>query len=1604
MKRHCLQTIGLLTVLGTLLVGVPYSAWAEENNADSDVIEMKKAMSADIDSLKDAAPGVDYFEDEIIILCNSQDEAQAEADKFYEEYGVRLYVKDYSFGVAVLGIENISENTVEDIVIASADLDNDLMPAYPNYYEELCSLDDKYINTDNEHYTDPFTKKNSVQYQYYHELIDSKYVWDALEKDVLVTSEGKSMKDELENTIVAVIDTGINISGMDFHEADADGNRSGSTAPVYVGGHCFVPSLAADNVDDENGHGSNVAGIIADTANDLNGRGVASGVKIMPLRVFGASGTTSSAYSIRAVNYAAESRILYNSGVDAGDVIVVNGDSIPSYNVKVINMSLGGFTASSSYLPPIKKAKEAGIAIFAAAGNYSTEARFYPAAYDGVVSVASVNSDYKKSNFSDYGDTVEIAAPGGENSYDAKYESNSYTRTETIYASGKTNPEAYYGTRGTSQATPVVSAVAALAMTKYPDKTVDEIVTLLKDTSTPVYSEGIGVGCVNAAAAIGIDAEPKAPEVFIMHAVNEEDPSDGTEGILAVEKNEMNRMNGIHFSANGDTVIYYTINGNDPDPVNMEETGTLIYEGSEDNPESWVLYGYDGDKKSITIKAKTHLYGKLSDTYTCEALYGLNRVEKISVYAKSGILLSANSAKVSVGNSITLGTVTYPANADNTDVVWESSDTSSVTVTDKGVVKVIAAKGDYESPLPVCITANAKDGYGAKCDFYIYAVPSVSNIEIDIPGSGVNMYNADTIFLEKYGEEYDMSLASEVVKVWPDNALQKVIYSSSNDKIVSVSSDGIVTAKGPGLATVTVMAADGSGCKDAQKFKVANPIYGLSITDSNKSALAGHLIAGGKLVPKVTFNNGESVPDNRTLVWSFTESSYNNYASINEKTGVVTAKTNAYVKDFYAIRIEAYSPVYGKSAQYLFYIHPRVTALNNKTGLDENGAYVKQITRGSTEYIKNIIEISPMSGTYDGFSVTSSDTQVAAIIDGGFNSARIKALNEGVCYIDVRALDGSNASCRIKLTVADNHSFSSGKIGVVFKNDDNIFYPGKRLPIDYDTNFGVEITSVEWSLPSNEKYMEVKNGYVVSKNDAEELTEYKEELLTVKGIKVVSPSSTQTATGSSIIRLFPARTEEVKVESVISEQGENLIEGNKVSMVGIGCKAAIGACSLPYNSCQDSYRYVSSNPLVVKVDENGVLTSVKSGSAKITVYAGDNGGAKTVFNVSVSEIKAVSVIAPIKEMHLSTVEIGGMKACGELSSEDIMVLPAKAQQKVECTSSNKSVATVEIKNKNHSNEPDVYVIRAVGKGKANIKITAADGSRKNTIIKVTVDVPVSEINITSNTSSFVLKPGKSLGLKAKTNANASGKGVAWEFTDASMEEYASIDKKSGTVKAYANPDEETEHIIKVRARALDYGGYVSDPMNIVISPSVVKMKNIQVKSKTNIYDLGYGSSLAMMATTTVDATNRKIVWSISDSDIASISSTGILKARGPVDEKKTVTVTAAALDGSGVMGSCKVYLYPKMDKIIISGGNEIFAGEQTVINIEGLNAAGESLGSGAPRQKFSVMYTTGAGKAYLNNSDGTSVTVKGIKRGTVTITVTALDGSNKTAKYKILIK
>lgn len=235
-------------------------------------------------------------------------------------------------------------------------------------------------------------------------------------------------------------------------------------------------NVVANNGDpmDDNGHGTNCAGIIgAECGNNSGICGVNWKTKIMPLKFMNAGGFGSVAGAVAAINYALDRK---RAGV----------------NIRVINISWGLAQHSRALEDVISKAYEAGILFVAASGSTKTNtdtSPHYPASYNSgnVISVAALDSSDALAPFSNYGvKSVHIAAPG-----------------EDILTTALGND--YEEQSGTSMAAPLVTGVAALALSARPNLSVDQLRSLLLESvdKQPGLRGKVSTGGrINAAKAV----------------------------------------------------------------------------------------------------------------------------------------------------------------------------------------------------------------------------------------------------------------------------------------------------------------------------------------------------------------------------------------------------------------------------------------------------------------------------------------------------------------------------------------------------------------------------------------------------------------------------------------------------------------------------------------------------------------------------------------------------------------------------------------------------------------------------------------------------------------------------------------------------------------------------------------------------------------------------------------------------------------------------------------------------------------------------------------------------------------------------------------------
>jgi len=345
--------------------------------------------------------------------------------------------------------------------------------------------------------------------------------------------------------VVAVLDTGITahpdldtslahfgydfisdafVSGRDTDNRVPGGWDLGDWTAGYPGvadGACGFP---APN-EGSSWHGTHVAATVgAELTNNAAGMaGIAHGASVVPIRVLGHCGG-------------------YDS--DIADAIVwASGGFLPDEEVysaelraHVINMSLGGpgvCTANTALGAAIADANSRGTVVVVAAGNENENAANYaPANCPGVITVAANGITSARAGYSNYGQRVDISAPGGGGSIDGNpggyiWQAWNFGATTPIPVEELDITQDYIGMTGTSMAAPHVAGVVALMQSvrldaDLPLLTHDEVLSYLQQTVTPFAvtppgNQPIGPGIVNAAAAVtralcvGDDCTPAAP-------------------------------------------------------------------------------------------------------------------------------------------------------------------------------------------------------------------------------------------------------------------------------------------------------------------------------------------------------------------------------------------------------------------------------------------------------------------------------------------------------------------------------------------------------------------------------------------------------------------------------------------------------------------------------------------------------------------------------------------------------------------------------------------------------------------------------------------------------------------------------------------------------------------------------------------------------------------------------------------------------------------------------------------------------------------------------------------------------------------------------------
>ena len=622
--------------------------------------------------------------------------------------------------------------------------------------------------------------------------------------------------------VVAVLDTGITVhpdlagqtvAGYDMivdPAVSVDGN--GRDADPSDPGDAYAGSTSS-------WHGTHVTGTINAIADNATGVvGVAPLVKVQPVRVLGSGGG-------------------YMSDIVAG-ITWASGGSVPGVPAnatpaRVISMSLGGGApCSTAENTAISAANARNTVVVVAAGNSNQNAAgFTPAGCSGVIAVAATGSNGKRASFSNYGSTVDIAAPGV--SIVSTLNSGATTTGSPSYA--------YYS--GTSMATPHVSGVVALMLSQNPALTPAQVEARIKSPgmSTPFPGgacdadpvKTCGPGIINAAALLsatpaptpvsGVSVSPTSLSVAVgatgqlsatvtpSNATNRSvtwtssNPAIATVGVTGI-------VTGV--SAGTATITVTTADGGFMARAAITVTGPVAVTGVSVAPTTLSLVrGAVGTltatvtpaqatNPAVTWSSSNPTIASVSNsgvvtgvgagTATIRATTvdgGFVASSTITVtVAVTGVTVAPSSVSLTTGGTTALTATVLPADASNRSLSWSSSNAAVASVSTSGVVTALA-------PGAATITVRTIDGG--------FSASAAVNVSGTIAVSGVSV-TPTSLGLERGAT----GVLSAVIS--PANATnQTVLWSSSDSRIATVTWTGVVTARRPGSVTITARTEDG---------------------------------------------------------------------------------------------------------------------------------------------------------------------------------------------------------------------------------------------------------------------------------------------------------------------------------------------------------------------------------------------------------------------------------------------------------------------------------------------------------------------------------------------------------------------------------------------------------------------------------------------------------------------------------------------------------------------------------------------------------------------------------------------------------------------------
>lgn len=711
-----------------------------------------------------------------------------------------------------LGVKKIVLNQNQNVFAAIANLKQDPNVEYAEPVYKYNIAGDTGANGSGSSVTQSVYNPDDPYYQSHDERgLEDMHMSSAWDKVTMAERQG---------VVIAIVDTGVRTTHEDL-------------AANIVSGYDFVNNDALP--DDDNGHGTHVAGIAAAISDNSKGiAGTAGGVKIMPVKVMDANGAGTSDVIALGIIYAAD------------------------HGADVINMSLGGGDSNVIHTA-VNYALDKGVVVVAAVGNDSNHygagapgdlgpaepadnAHIYyspvnfPAAYPGVISVGAVDdwgAGYMIADFSNIGSEVDVVAPGVD-----------------ILSTYNTGDQAYQLESGTSMSTPMVSGLAALILAADPHlkqlhdiEKPEEVQRILEESAMDLGTTGrdpyYGAGLVQGDRAF-IDriktswsTDPQNPDNLVIDlSINDyqgnvvDSVYDAYTTKVNLDRYDFNQSNWLSL---GSSVVAKDVNGARSKTYANLEPGLYRITADDDGQSGPLVYS----QIYLTNTPKIPMASLPSGTYQ-----GAQSVSLASSSSGAAIYYTLNGAVPTQQSNLYVNPLSISANTTLNAIAYRNgiaSPTSTYTYT-------------IASPAPVM-------GGGG----FFPAIPEQIDIEKTSTASGDGSLNLNVNVPENYlenkldgGEELEIDATSDnkaglvtieipVSSLWKAGNAGKSVIVNTNQAAVELSA-GFLPNDGQDTAVQLIVNFANDHTVDSGS-KIVSPVFdfGLKLGDRSIHQFSGKI-------------------------------------------------------------------------------------------------------------------------------------------------------------------------------------------------------------------------------------------------------------------------------------------------------------------------------------------------------------------------------------------------------------------------------------------------------------------------------------------------------------------------------------------------------------------------------------------------------------------------------------------------------------------------------------------------------------------------------------------------------------------------------------------